>query len=259
MDKIFVYSGTGNSYASAKQIAGQLGMQVVHITRELAESKLVYAGETCIIIFPVYAYGLPKTVRTFIKSASFNVKYMAILSTIGSHHGGALAEAIRLLKRRKQKVAYSKGIKSVENFVHMFKLPPAGQIEATVKKQYEITKQLSENISAGKQNRRLTFRPGSCFVSFFFRRVTGTFAKHYKFLDSCTNCGVCARVCPSRAIEMLPDRPKPNLNPKRCDHCQACMQLCPQHAISFGKITPTARRYMHPDTTLGELFKRESV
>jgi len=255
MDKIFCYSGTGNSFASAKQIAASLEMEVVHITEELVLSKPNITGETCIIIFPVYAYGVAKLVKRFVKQSTFTVQHLVVLATQGSKHGGALAEAIRLLRRRKQKVAYSKGIKAVENFVHMFKLPEEERIKTICQKQHELTESIIQDIKGKKRNKRFRFRPESGFISFIFRRVTRMFARRYKILDTCNVCGICHRVCPPNAIEMVDERPK--VITKKCDHCQACMQLCPQRAIKFGKVTPESRRYLHQDVKVSELLKRE--
>jgi len=255
-NKIFCYTGTGNCYASSKQIAKELNMEVIHITHELVESKPHVEGEVCIIVFPVYAFGVPKLVKHFIRATTFKVEHMVVLDTQGSWHGGALAEAIRLLRRRKQRVAYTKGIRAVENFVHMFKLPKEEQIVLITQKQQELTNGVISDIKNRKRNRRLLFRPGSDVISFVFRRVTGMFARRYKFTDDCNGCGICFKVCPPRAIEMTEGMPA--ILPKRCDHCQACMQLCPQKAIKYGRVKPNGRRYKHADVPLAELIKREN-
>ncbi|MCL2570158.1 MAG: EFR1 family ferrodoxin [Firmicutes bacterium] len=266
MNKIFCYTGTGNSYAASKQLALEINAEVVHITQELVESRLEVVCDVCVIVFPVYAYGMPKTVKRFIKATRFSVEYFAVLVTQGSMHGGALAEAIRLLRRRKQRVAYTDGIKSVENFVHMFKLPQEEQIKIICETQRQKVAQVTQDVKDRKRNRRILFRPGSSFVSWVFRCATKIFAKRYKLTQDCTGCEICYRVCPPRAIQMVRVEGegddilrRPCVIPKRCDFCQACMQLCPHKAIWFGKVTPSSRRYCHEDVKIKELLKRPSV
>jgi len=256
MNKIFVYSATGNSLASAKQIAVQFDAEIVHITDENVGE---FGGEFGALVFPVYAYGVPKTVKRFIQKSKFKFQYFALLATKGSHQGGSLAEGIKLFRKRKQRVHYSNGILCVENFVHMFKLPPEEVLKTQIEQQRQKTAQVIEDLEKRKTNRRWRFRPESAFVSFVFKRFTKTFAKRYKITQQCNGCGICHKVCPAGAIQMVEmdnDSQEPHIIPKLCDHCQACLQLCPKKAIRFGKIQPNGRRYKHSDVTVAELLKR---
>ncbi|MCL2861714.1 MAG: EFR1 family ferrodoxin [Firmicutes bacterium] len=256
--KVFCYSGTGNSLVSAKMIADELDANVIFITEELSESCQHIEAEVCVIVFPVYAYAMPKTMKRWIKNSSFSVEYMAVIGTIGSKHGGALSEAIRLLKRRKCKTHYTMGLKCVENFVHMFKLPNEEKIKALCENQKKLTSKIIEDIKEKRQNSRCLLRPESFFVSFVYRRAARLIASRYKVLNSCNGCGICYRVCPPKAISIENDAAK--IHSKKCDGCQGCMQLCPQKAIKFARIHPESKHfYKHPDITVADLFKRETV
>ena len=255
MNKVFVYSGTGNTWHSAKMIAESLGAEPTHITDELAHSNQEFTGDVCVVMFPVYGYGMPKTVKRFIKRNRFAFAYLAVIVTQGSKHGGSLAEAIRLFRRRGKRPDFTYGIKAVENFVHMFKLPEEEQIALIDQRQVEQTQIVIGKIAERTRNKRFLFRPESSFVSFLFRRVTRMFARRYRFLDTCSGCSVCYRVCPARAIEMVDQRPK--MVAKKCDNCQACLQLCPQHAIKFGRIKPSSRRYRRKGVNVSDLVKRD--
>ncbi|MCL2234339.1 MAG: EFR1 family ferrodoxin [Firmicutes bacterium] len=263
--KVFCYTGTGNSFVSSRMIADALDAEIIHITEELVESKSHVDADVCVIVFPVYAYAMPKTMKRWIKNSTFDVKYMAVLGTIGSKHGGALGESIRLLKRRNCQTHYTMGLKCVENFVHMFKLPNEERIDELCKKQTILTNAIIEDLKERKENNRVLFRPESSFVSFIYRRATRLIASRYKVLDSCNGCGICYRVCPPRAITMVDvENKETSTNSKiakiksnKCDGCQACMQLCPQKAIKFARIHPDSKYfYKHPDAKLNELFKR---
>lgn len=54
-------------------------------------------------------------------------------------------------------------------------------------------------------------------------------------VQKCIKCGLCARSCPSKAIEFKPEnigRKPPVIDASRCVGCAACMHVCPVGAIS---------------------------
>ena len=258
--KIFCYSGTGNSYAAAKQLSNSFdNMPIVHITKELTQKAETVECDTCFIIYPSYAYGLPIEVRKWLKKTSFKVKYLALIVTYGTSPRGTNAEAIRLLKKKGQQVNYSAKAQSVENYVHLFgHASEEDRVKNTAAQATDMTA-LVEKFKNSETNKEKMFTPFSRYVSCLFRVVRNTFAARYKLTKECNNCEICRRVCPTNAIEMREKKGKlrPYFKTLECDHCQACMQLCPHNAIVYMKIKPNSPRYKHKDVTLTELIKRE--
>jgi len=63
-------------------------------------------------------------------------------------------------------------------------------------------------------------------------------------IDSCTACGLCSRICPNRAIEMVaaPDEYKdkypkeyPKIDLGKCCFCGLCQDICPKGGITLTK------------------------
>jgi formate hydrogenlyase subunit 6/NADH:ubiquinone oxidoreductase subunit I len=49
----------------------------------------------------------------------------------------------------------------------------------------------------------------------------------------CIGCGICSKVCPSRALEMVDveGKKRPQLNLSKCIFCYQCADSCPKKAI----------------------------
>jgi formate hydrogenlyase subunit 6/NADH:ubiquinone oxidoreductase subunit I len=63
-------------------------------------------------------------------------------------------------------------------------------------------------------------------------------------IDGCTSCGLCFRICPNRAIEMIaaPDEHKnkyskeyPRIDLGKCCFCGLCQDICPKGSITLTK------------------------
>ena len=67
---IFFFSGTGNSYAVAKKLAEKIDeclLSMSTLDNEIISSYVESSHETQGFVFPVYAWGIPKIVKTFLK------------------------------------------------------------------------------------------------------------------------------------------------------------------------------------------------
>jgi len=68
--------------------------------------------------------------------------------------------------------------------------------------------------------------------------------EHAYNIDKCISCGLCAKICPNRAIEMV-EMPKeyrdkypkkyPKIDLGKCCFCGLCQDICPKEAIKLTK------------------------
>jgi Formate hydrogenlyase subunit 6/NADH:ubiquinone oxidoreductase 23 kD subunit (chain I) len=53
--------------------------------------------------------------------------------------------------------------------------------------------------------------------------------------DACTGCTLCARVCPSHAIDVLPETKRMRIWITQCIFCSQCTSVCPKSSLSMGQ------------------------
>ncbi|MDR2739242.1 MAG: EFR1 family ferrodoxin [Treponema sp.] len=250
--RIYYFSGTGNTYWSAKKMAERLGdAEVFPISREIRLPKLHIEADAAVFMFPAYAYGVPVMVRCFLEKAEIHADYLAALVSYGTSPGGALAEVRRVLGRKNLPLHYAGRIPAVENFIPIFGVQKAEVQARRLAMQAEATEQAAGAISSRTNNNVLSFRPFSSLVSALFRFARPRMVHLFRRTGACTACGLCARICPAGAITMTPEGP---VFQNACENCQACLNFCPCRAINFGRMKPDTGRYHHPEVSAVALF-----
>ncbi|GHT66946.1 4Fe-4S ferredoxin [Spirochaetia bacterium] len=253
MTRIYYFSGTGNTYWSAKKLAQRIGDAViVSISREIKQPEIRVEADAVVFMFPAYAYGVPVMVRRFLEKAEIRAGYLAALVSYGSSPGGALAEVSRVLGRKKLVLNYGGRIPAVENYIPIFGAQKAELRNRRLALQAEATEQAAAAIVSRTSNRVLTFRPFAGFVSALFHIGCPRMGRLFRVTAACNACGLCARICPAGAISMTGQGP---VFQNGCEQCQACLNFCPRKAISFGRLKPDTERYHHPEVAAEELFE----
>jgi formate hydrogenlyase subunit 6/NADH:ubiquinone oxidoreductase subunit I len=51
--------------------------------------------------------------------------------------------------------------------------------------------------------------------------------------EACTGCTLCARVCPSHAIDVLPETKRMRIWVTQCIYCSQCTDACPKNGLSM--------------------------
>jgi formate hydrogenlyase subunit 6/NADH:ubiquinone oxidoreductase subunit I len=53
--------------------------------------------------------------------------------------------------------------------------------------------------------------------------------------DACTGCSLCVRVCPSHAIDILPETKRMRIWIASCIFCSQCTDACPKNGLSMSE------------------------
>lgn len=238
---IYYFSGTGNSEWVARSLAELTHDSVTRITKETLQPLDVKKDETFGLVFPIYAWSLPKMVSDFLKNISIECgAYCYAVCTCGAEAGYAM----HLLRAR----MHMDGVWSLimpDNYVVAFK---AEAEDAALEKVRNANAQLGgiaasinaresgcADVHVGKLAFLKTFVGGHLF------RKYALSAKPFRSTYSCTACGLCARVCPTGNIRIMDDMP---FWGDDCQQCMACIQRCPKRAIEYGRSTEKHGRYV---------------
>ena len=255
---IFCFSGTGNSLNTAKRIASGLGScQVVSINK--STKNIDFNGvERMGFVFPVYAYGMPRTVQEFIANNEFkkDVYYFAV-ATCGGTPGGTLKSLEKQLEKKGCKLKAGFTVKAAShnlmnaNFIMQIMIKIAGPQPKTFLNRRE---QIMDTI----QNRQEQKIESSFGVANFFGDLIHTQAldqlkdNHSKFylIDSCSGCGSCLQVCPRNNIKLRNGKP---IWLEDCESCFGCLQWCPNQAIGYKGVNECGKRTNNRSISLKEM------
>ncbi|HIW20805.1 MAG TPA: EFR1 family ferrodoxin [Candidatus Dorea intestinavium] len=249
---IYYFSGTGNSLYVAQELAKSTGDEICSIAEILKGKALPASNGITGIVFPIYAWTLPKIVKDFLHTQKLASGYFYAVATCGGSCGKAMKH---LEKEANRKLDAAFSLAMPNNYIiggdvdtkenEAKKLAAAKEalpkIAAVIKKQKAGVYHVVEGSMAGVL---------SGVVAPIFHKVA-TSPKPFYAEDSCDSCGKCARVCPTQNIIV---KGKPSWG-DNCTTCFACMHYCPQKAIQRGKGTKTKGRYVNPNVQVKYNFK----
>lgn len=250
---IFYFSGTGNSLHVAKMIAEANNDEIRNISEELEkeEQELNYSfggNDILGIIFPVHAWGPPDCVERFISRLRVvgGMPYIFTIATCGEEEGYTSTILSKALQKSGVVVDNSFTIKMPNGYIIGYDVEPAAVRDRILSEAETRISQIIDEINKREMFKGSTI-PGSFpfiksrIINRLFRMSLNDTKKYYA-TDSCTQCGLCAEICPVHSI-IIEEKPKWG---ERCEKCFACINRCPVNAIQFGKSTESKGRYHHP-------------
>ena len=259
--RLYWFSGTGNSLSVARHLAAQLEpVELVSITH--SDPAAQPPAEVVGLIFPVYFFGPAPIVVDYLEKLPLNPQaYIFSVATSGGSPGGAHHRIRKILRRRGAELAAGWSLTYFSNYPRLFASPPEEKQQRIIRKAEQRIPALAEAIRQRKPARlHDSLWPIPAVAGFMWnycaRRIQ-TEDEHFSVTEACISCGLCARLCPTKDIEMRNGRPHWL---GRCQQCMACFQWCPVRAILAGGKADRRTRYHHPEihaTDLLPVLQRE--
>jgi ferredoxin len=259
---LFCFSATGNSLASAKDIASRLtgDVQILSIAAHIRQQNQAIDADRVGFLFPVHAWGVPSLVRRCIESLSMPANaYIFAITTCGGTPGGTMGQLKKLLSSKGLQlqagfsVAYDSQMLGTEKgFIKMVKSIAGKPSEKWSKRIDEICGYIERKEKRPLEQSNIQTR---IIGNFMHKMASGMFAQMDKIFftnEQCVGCQTCVKICPVANISM--DNKNLSWN-HQCLQCFACVNWCPKSAIEIGEESKGQPRYHNASVTLAEMLK----
>lgn len=258
--KIFYFSATGNSLNMAKKIATSLGETELISIPKVINDQIDASTPKIGLIFPVYAWGLPRIVADFVKKLKIDKEqYIFAVAVSGGTPGGTLKELKKVLRRKGADLNAGFAVKepghallSKEQPLISFVRSMAGAMPRSGEER------LSDILAIVKNNQNQPPETSAWEANLLGSLLHGMAIQVFKNGDkdywvdeNCSNCRTCERICPRGNIIIKDGRPVWN---RDCELCFACIQWCPQEAIQYQNGTQGSGRSHHPGVKLTDIL-----
>lgn len=221
---IYCFSGTGNSRFVADRLM------------DMADEQDSFG-----LVFPVYAWGIPKVVTEFIEKEIKEIakaEYVYAVMTCGDDMGYADRILQKALGGRLD-AAFSVPMPNTYVCLPGFDVDPDDVAEAKVEKTQKMLPHIAECIRARRHVTEVHRGDAPWLKTYVLRPLFNRFLvtdRYFCTTPDCTRCHRCVRQCPLHNIGH-DHTGRIHWGESSCTGCLRCYHQCPAHAIRFGRFT----------------------
>ncbi len=270
---IYYFSGTGNSLHVARELQRRIPeAKLIPIVSLLDHEIIEIHGDRVGFVFPTYLSSVPGPVKKFLRKLEFkSTPYVFAITTRGGDLCLANLNLEKLLKKKGQTLDsffiltmarnQPTGLKpsftpSDKDWIHRITQDEISKLEAIIQSQLDLIQKVI--MAREKVSEADTSHPFASWLmgpADFASEHSNTQIKYYADQD-CTGCGICEKVCLSRKIKIINNKPEWQKDIK-CYYCYACFNFCPVQAIlirnSKNSYFEKSGRYFHPEITAEDI------
>lgn len=245
---IVYFSGTGNSQHVALKLGEMLKEKVCKMESTAGCVPELAEHESLGIVFPVYAWGLPRIVEDWL-SATFSMRkgnpggmdltgrYVWTVMTCGDDMGYT-DKVLEKVLGRKVDACYSVQMPNTYVCLPGFDVDPESLAQRKETATNAALPVIADRLRRRESCRELTRGDMPWIKTYVLRPIFNKYlvtARYFHTNDRCTACGLCAKNCPLGEIAMNGGMPK--WNDHKCTGCLRCYHSCPNRAIEWGRFT----------------------
>lgn len=203
------------------------------------------------LIFPVYAWGIPKVVEEYIREQQEEIRaaqYVWVVMTCGDDIGYADKILNKALGREADTVI---SVQMPNTYVCLpgFDVDPSDVAKAKVQATLKRLPVIADTIRHQEKKTDVVRGNFAWLKTYVLRPLFNRFLvtdRYYHTNSRCIRCQRCVRSCPQGNITTAPDG-SIRWKHENCTGCLRCYHRCPCQAIRFGWFTRNKGQH-HPPT-----------
>ena len=252
------FTGTGNSLKildTCKEIFAE-NNHSVEISSVESGKQLSAKADIIGFCFPVYAFGIPRICRNFLKGlpkfSSSQKVFILITAGDSDESGFSVNECINILNRKNCDIVYSGIVQMPINWIISMNPPNKEEARKIIEDGVNHTKVIASEILNGIRkyhefNIPKRYSRFGLYKEYWLFKYLGirNIWRLYKVYDNCNGCELCAKLCPTKSIRIINTKP---VWANTCEQCMRCVNFCPKESIfqSYGGDTKGKNRYYVP-------------
>jgi len=280
---IYYFSGTGNSLYIAKTLQNHISdsnlipiAAILNETSHKINNSIKTVTETIGFIFPCHGLTIPIPVKMFLKLLNLSSsKYIFAIVTRGGSvfHGFSVINKILNKQGRQLDASFIIDMGMNDPKLISFFVPTAKELKViemnvqeklnTIQNRITNQEEYHDDISGDTFSRFNSLNYVLERLVAFTVHYIAPKVKKYFYTDSkCVGCGICEKVCLSRKISMVNDKPIWR-NHIDCYYCYTCLNFCPTESIQiYSKFymksyTKEKGRYPHPYARVKDMINQK--
>jgi ferredoxin len=252
------FTGTGNSWKildTCKEVFVE-NNHSVSISPIKPNEQLSSDADIVGYCFPVYAFGIPRICRRYLKQLPRLTKpqNVFVIITAGKRDeaGFSVDECVKILRKKNCQIIYSAVVEMPINWTTYMNPPSMEDALAIIEKGTKQAKEISEDILTGIHkyhhfNIPQDYKRFRLYKEYYLFKYLGlqNMWRTFNVYGSCNGCRVCEKICPTGSIKIKQGKP---VWSSSCEQCMRCVNFCPKEAIyqSMGGGTSGRNRYHEP-------------
>lgn len=280
--EIYYFSGTGNSLYVARELQKRIpDSNLIPMVSLLHKDIIQINAKSVGFVFPVHALTIPIAVKKFLKKT--DMKSAEYVFAIATRYGTVFRgfKKIDQLLKKKNKHLDSHFVLNMcnnESRHKGYKVPSESDVlllEKAVLEKLDLIKAIitTKGISREHDTEYTIESASNPMIGYLIEKIV-LFAmdiaeyvggaNYFYYDNKCTGCGICEKVCLSKKIKMVTQKPIWQKN-ILCYMCFACLNYCPVQSVQINDIpfvksyTRENGRYSHPYATVKDIAIQKGI